>query len=126
MCLLAVVAGALAGGSPAAAATTFSSPELFVRQQKWDTHVDTGPWIPLAGAPVVNYLGGWEVGVKLQNSGEAHNLQRVALQVTGVPDGAPTQPLNATPYCVTRIGDTGTVVPAGPELQFEGDGSYTV
>jgi hypothetical protein len=51
----------------------------------------------------------------------------MALQVTGVPDGAPTQP-GATPaYCLTRATDPpGTVVPAGPELQFEGDGAYTV
>ena len=43
-----------------------------------------------------------------------------------MPDGTPTQPNNAEPYCVTRIGAPGTIEPAGPELQFEGDGAYTV
>jgi hypothetical protein len=46
--------------------------------------------------------------------------------VAAAPDGTPTQPSNAQPYCVTRIGAPGTIVPAGPELQFEGDGAYTV
>ena len=82
--------------------------------------------MPLAAAPSIDFLGGYEVGFKLQDSGEPNNLQRVALQVTGVPDGTPTQPGNASPYCVTRIGAPGTIDPAGPELQFEGDGAYTV
>ncbi len=124
LCLLAALAGMLLGASPAAAA--FTAPELFVRQQKWDTHEETGPWMPLAAAPSVNYLGGYEVGFKLQASGEPNNLQRAALEITGVPDGTPTQPGSTSPYCVTRIGAPGTIVPAGPELQFEGDGAYTV
>ncbi len=123
-CLLVALAGLLLTASPAAAA--FTAPELFVRQQRWDTHEETGPWIPLATAPAIDYLGGYEVGFKLQASGEPNNLQRAALQVTGVPDGAPTQPSNAAPYCVTRAGAVGTIVPAGPELQFEGDGTYAV
>jgi len=122
--VLAVLAGLLVTAPPAAAA--FTAPELFVRQQTWDTHEDTGPWIPLASAPIINFLGGYEIGARLQASGEPNNLQRVALQVTGAPDGTPTQPNNAEPYCVTRIGAPGTIEPAGPELQFEGNGSYTV
>ena len=124
ICLLAVLAGLLVTAPPAAAA--FTAPELFVRQQTWDTHEDTGPWLPLASAPAISFLGGYEIGAKLQASGEPNNLQRVALQVTAVPDGTPTQPNNAEPYCVTRIGAPGTIEPAGPELQFEGDGAYTV
>ena len=124
LCLLAALAGVLLGAPPASAA--FTAPELFVRQQTWDTHEETGPWMPLAAAPSIDFLGGYEVGFKLQDSGEPNNLQRVALQVTGVPDGTPTQPGNASPYCVTRIGAPGTIAPAGPELQFEGDGAYTV
>jgi hypothetical protein len=90
LCVLAVLAGLLVTAPPAAAA--FTAPELFVRQQRWDTHEDTGPWLPLASAPAINFLGGYEIGVWLQNSGEPNNLQRVALQVTGAPDGTPTQP----------------------------------
>jgi hypothetical protein len=124
LCLLAVLAGLLVTAPPAAAA--FTAPELFVRQQTWDTHENTGPWLPLAGSPAINFLRGYEIGARLQASGEPNSLQRVALQVTGAPDGTPTQPSNAQPYCVTRIGAPGTIVPAGPELQFEGDGAYTV
>ena len=35
-------------------------------------------------------------------------------------------PLAGSPYCVGRAGAVGTIVAAGPELQFEGDGRYTV
>lgn len=124
LCLLGVLAGVLLGAAPAEAA--FTAPELFVRQQNWDTHDETGPWMPLAAAPAINFLGGYEVGFKLQASGEPENLQRTALQVTAVPDGVPSQPYLAEPACVTSIGAPGTIVRAGTELQFEGDGAYTV
>ena len=97
-------------------------PELFVRTQSWDTHEETGPWLPLASAPSFNYLGGYEIGYRLQ----ASDFQTAALTITGVPDGAPTQPSNATPYCVGRNGTAGEIQSAGAELQFEGSGAYTV
>jgi hypothetical protein len=112
----AFVAGLLFA-TPAAAA-----PELFVRLSPWDTHEAVSDWIPLASAPSLNYLGGYEIGYRLETSG----FQRVALTVDGVPDGRPTQPSNATPYCVGRNGTAGEIVGAGPELQFEGTGAYTV
>ena len=118
---LGTVAGVVASlvlAGPAAAA----APELFVRTQKWDTHEETGPWLPLASAPAVNYLGGYEIGYRLQVAG----FQTAALTIAGVPDGAPTQPSNASPYCVGRNGSAGDIVAAGPELQFEGNGTYTV
>jgi hypothetical protein len=123
LCVVAVLAGLFVTAPPAAAA--FTAPELFVRQQRWDSHDETGPWLPLAGAPAINFLGGYEIGARLQSSGEPNNLQRLALQVTAVPDGTPTQPSSAEPYCATRTGAPGTIVPVGPELQFEGDGTYT-
>jgi hypothetical protein len=113
-----LVAFVLLLASPAQAA----APELFVRQQRWDTHEETGPWLPLASAPVLGYLGGYEVGYRLQAAG----FQRVALPGVGVPDGAPTQPGAGTPYCVGRNGSAGDIVAAGAELQFEGDGTYAV
>jgi hypothetical protein len=115
--LFATAAAFLALTGPAAAA----APELFVRTQRWDTHEETGPWLPLASAPVFNYLGGYEIGYKLQVGG----FQTAALTVAGVPDGVPTQPGN-DPYCVGRNGAAGDIVAAGPELQFEGSGTYTV
>jgi hypothetical protein len=124
---IAAVAGALASlvlASPAAAA--LSPPELFVRLQSWDTHEAVSDWIPLASAPAVDYLGGYDIGYRLQDSGQPNQYQKVALTVTGVPDGQPTQPYNADPYCLAHVGTPGTIVDAGPELQFEGSGTYTV
>jgi hypothetical protein len=124
--VLAAAAGLLMSLVLAAPAAAFTAPELFVRQQKWDTHEETGTWFPLASAPAVDYLGGYQIGYRLQDSAEPNELQRVALTIAGVPDGAPTQPANASPYCVTQVGTVGDIVPAGPELQFEGNGSYSV
>jgi hypothetical protein len=124
--VVAVVAGALASLVAAAPAPAFTAPELYVRQQPWTTHEAVGGWIPLASAPKLNYLAGYQIGYKLQDSGVANNFQRVALVIAAVPDGQPTQPSNATPYCVGRAGTAGTIVDAGPELQFEGDGIYKV
>ena len=123
--VLAVTAGILAAALPAPA-SALSPPELFVRMQPWDTHEPAGDWIPLASGPALEYLGGYEIGYRLQASGEPNELQRVALTVAGVPDGRPSQPYNAQPYCVTRTGAPGSIVAAGPELQFEGAGTYTV
>jgi hypothetical protein len=123
---LAALAGLLASVALPAAASAFTPPELYVRLQTWDTHEAAGGWLPLASAPRLNYLAGYQIGYKLQASAEANNFQRVALTVTGVPDGDPTQPYNATPFCVGRAGVAGTIVAAGPELQFEGDGRYSV
>jgi hypothetical protein len=116
--VLGTVAGVIASlvlAAPAVAAP----PELFVRIQRWDTHEETGPWLPLASAPAINYLGGYEVGYRRQSPTE-----RVALTIVGVPDGTPTQPSNDEPFCVSSF--PGDIVSAGPELQFEGSGSYTV
>ncbi|HEY6694292.1 MAG TPA: hypothetical protein VI006_15685 [Solirubrobacteraceae bacterium] len=123
---LAAVAGVVMSVALTASASAFTPPELFVRMQTWNTHEAAGDWIPLASAPAVNYLGGYQVGYKLQDSGVANDFQRVALTITGAPDGQPTQPLASPPYCVGRAGTEGTIVDAGPELQFEGDGTYTV
>jgi len=124
--VLAFAAGILAGLAGAAPAAAFEPPELFVRMQPWDTHEPVGDWMPLASAPSLAYVGGYEIGYRLQASGEPNQLQRVALRIAGVPDGQPSQPYNATPFCVTRIGTPGDIVAAGPELQFEGDGAYAV
>jgi hypothetical protein len=125
--LLAATAGVLASLACAAPAVAqLAAPELFVRAQPWDTHEPVGDWLALASAPALEYTGGYEIGYRLQASGEPNQLQRVALRVAGVPDGQPSQPYNAEPYCVTRIGTPGEIVAAGPELQFEGDGPYAV
>jgi hypothetical protein len=119
-CSLAALAGLAASlvlAAPAAAA-----PELYVRTQSWDTHEDQGPWLPLASAPSLNYLGGYQIGYKL----EAAGFQKAALTVTGVPDGTPTQPYNDPPVCVGKFGSVGDIMEVGSEVQFEGDGTYSV
>jgi hypothetical protein len=121
--LVAVVAGVLGLAAPASA---FTPPELFVRQQSWDLHEPVGDWIPLASAPALDYLAGYQIGYRLQASGQPNEFQRAALTVAGVPDGQPTQPYNAEPYCVGQAGTVGQIVAVGSELQFEGDGTYTV
>jgi hypothetical protein len=110
--------------APASAALT--PPELYVRQQPWNTHEPLGGWIPLTSAPKLDYLAGYQIGYKLEDSGEANNFQRAALQVTRVPDGRPTQPYNTPPYCVGKAGTVGAITEVGSEVQFEGDGAYTV
>ena len=125
--LLAATAGVLASLACAApAAAQLTAPELFVRPQPWDTHEPAGDWQPLASAPVLEYTGGYQIGFRMQASGEPANRQSIALSVAGVPDGQPSQPYNATPYCVIRAGAPGEIQEAAPELQFEGDGAYTV
>jgi hypothetical protein len=124
--VLAALAGLLASVALPASASAFTPPELYVRLQTWDTHEAASGWMPLASAARLNYLAGYQIGYKLQSSSEANNFQRVALTVTGVPDGDPSQPYNAQPFCVGRAGAVGTIVEAGPELQFEGDGRYSV
>jgi hypothetical protein len=123
---LVTLAGVLMSVASVAPASALEAPELFVRPQTWDTHEAAGDWIPLASAPVLNYLGGYQIGYRLQASGQPNEFQRVALAVVGVPDGAPTQPSASPPFCVGRAGTAGTIVGAGPELQFEGGGGYTV
>lgn len=120
-----VLLGLVASLVLATPAQAFTPPELFVRTQRWDTHEESGPWLPLASAPALNYLGGYQIGYKLQDSAAANDFQTVALTIVSVPDGDPTQP-NNEPFCVGRAGTPGTIVEAGPELQFEGDGTYTV
>ena len=83
-----------------------------------------GDWIPLAAAPQLDYIGGFQIGYRLQQTAVNGNFQTAALSITGVPDGQPTQPSNTPPYCVGRNGGEGTITAVGAEIQFEGDGTY--
>ena len=110
--------------SPASAALT--APELFVRLQRADiTHEPASDWIALAAAPQLDYIGGFQIGYRLQRTGVNGNFQTAALSITGVPDGQPTQPSNSPPYCVGKNGTEGAITPVGSEIQFEGDGTYS-
>jgi hypothetical protein len=126
--LFVAVLASLALATPASAA--FTPPELFVRLQRGDiTHQPASDWIPLASAPVFNYIGGYQIGYRLQATGVGSgpgNFQTVALTMTGVPDSQPTQPSNTPPYCVGRNGTPGTITEVGSEIQFEGNGTYSI
>jgi hypothetical protein len=120
--LAALLVGLLAAAAPA---TAFTPPELYVRLQPTDSHEPARDWIPLAAAPQLDYIGGFQIGYRLQPTGTATNFQAAALSIVAVPDGQPTQPRNLPPYCVGQAGAAGTITPVGSELQFEGDGRYS-
>ena len=122
------VAGALLASLLwAAPAGAFTPPELFVRLTHANStdHTPASEWMPLSAAPRLNWLGGYEIGYVFQAAPGPGNSQRAALQITGVPDGRPTQPHN-TPYCSGGPGTVGAIVPVGPAIQFEGSGAYAV
>jgi hypothetical protein len=121
----AVLAASLALAAPASA---FTPPELYVRLEPWDNADPVSDWIPLASAPALDYLAGYQIGYKVQAvAGDPVNRQDLALQVVGVPDGTPTQPYYTDPICDVTGGTAGEIVAAGvTPLQFEGDGTYTV
>ena len=111
----------------AAPAAAFTPPELYVRLALANSidHTPQSDWMPLSAAPRLNWLAGYEIGYRFQDAPGSGNPQRSALQITGVPDGQPTQPYN-TPYCTGGPGTPGTIVPVGVPIQFEGSGTYTV
>jgi hypothetical protein len=97
MVLLGIVASLLLA-SPASAA--FTPPELFIRLMKEGQ--PASDWMPLSSPPVLNWLGGYQIGFRLQPTGVGSgpgNFQTIALTYTGVPDGSPSQPLTVPPYC---------------------------
>jgi hypothetical protein len=119
--VLLAVCAVLLSAAPAAA---FAPPALYVRLTHANSidHTPVSDWMALATAPTLSWLGGYEIGYVL----EAPGAQHTALQITAVPDGEPTQPLN-TPYCSGALaGAAGTIVPVGVAIQFEGSGVYTV
>jgi hypothetical protein len=73
-----------------------------VRLQSRDTHEPVGDSIPLASAPALDYLAGYDIGYRLPASGQANQFQRVALSIAAAPDGQPSQPYNAEPV-TTRV-----------------------
>jgi hypothetical protein len=98
----------------APAGAVFTPPELFVRAQLGGIeHQPASDWIPLSAAPTFNYIGGFQIGYRLQATGVNGNFQTAALTILGVPDGQPTQPTNTPPYCVGKNGTAGEITPVG-------------
>jgi hypothetical protein len=111
----------LASLALAAPASAFTPPELYVRMQPVHDSEPASDWIPLASAPALDYLGGYQIGYKLQTASEW-----AALSFTGVPDGTPTQPDNDLLECGHQVGTPGDIVTLGFQMQYEGNGAYTV
>jgi hypothetical protein len=118
--------GLLASLLWAAPAGAFTAPALYLRLAHANSTDPTSAsgWMPLSAAPRLNWLGGYEIGYAFEDAPGAGASQHAALQITGVPDGHPTQPLN-TPYCSGGPGTVGAIVPIGTVIQFEGSGVYT-
>jgi hypothetical protein len=125
MVLLGILASLLFA-APARAA--FTPPELFIRLMSEGQ--PASDWMPLASPPVFNWIGGYQIGFRLQPSGMGSgpgNFQTVALTYTGVPDGSPSQPLTTPPYCVGRNGTAGEIQAVVEiPIQYEGNGTYSV
>ena len=69
-----------------------------------------GDWIPLATEPRLDYIGGYQIGYRLQPAGTSTNFQAAALSIAAVPDGQPhpaEQP--AARYCVAKTGAAETI-----------------
>jgi hypothetical protein len=106
-----------------AAAGTFNSPEVFLKELD-ASDLPTGNWVPLAG-PHMHSVNGYEIGVRLQDTGVAGNRQRILIQVTGVPDGHPDQK-NIYNLCVFQSGAAGDIVQPDERVRYEGDGTYSL
>jgi hypothetical protein len=123
MVLVGIVASLLLA-SPASAA--FTPPELFIRLMK--DGQPASDWMPLSSPPVLNWLGGYQIGFRLQPTGVGSgpgNFQTIALTYTGVPDGSPSQPSTVPPYCIGRNGTAGEIQSVVEiPIQYEGNGTY--
>jgi hypothetical protein len=124
MALGAVAAVAVA--APAVAA--FGPPVVSVRYTMANSidHGARSDWMSLTATPTLNWLGGYELGYVVQDTGTSNQLQRVGIQVLSVPDGHVDQPMNATPFCSGQVAQPGSIVPISFPLQYEGNGTYTV
>lgn len=124
---LVALAALLVSLACAAPAGAFTPPELYVRLAFANSseHTPQSDWMPLATAPTLNWLGGYEIGYVAQDAPGSGDSQHAALQITRVPDGQPTQPGNE-PYCGGGPRTPGTIVPVGIKIQFEGSGTYGV
>jgi hypothetical protein len=107
----------------ASPAHALSPPEVFL--QELDAgNMPTGGWIPLAGAGL-HSVTGYEIGVRLQDTGASGNSQRILVQATSVPDGQPDQ-RNIYSLCFSHSGTAGQIVDIDERVLYEGDGSYSL
>jgi hypothetical protein len=115
--LVALVAGLIA----APPASALSQPEVFLKELTAGEQT-VGDWVPLAGASM-HSVTGYDLGVRLQDTGQPGNRQRILVQVTSVPDGHPDQQ-NIYSLCFQQSGPAGQIARIDEQVRYEGDGPY--
>ncbi len=123
-CRMRLIAALLA----APAAQALSAPEVFLQEMD-PSNQPVGNWIPLSGA-TMHSVNRWQIGVRLQDTGQPGNTQRINVVVNSVPSGTVTQPDIYSIDCPEVTGTAGQIVPAsqnGPEdVRYQGDGTYSI
>jgi hypothetical protein len=108
----------------AAPAQAVSPPEVFLKELD-SSDQPMGNWIPLAGAQM-HSVNGYEIGVRLQDTGAPGNTQRILVQVISVPDGRPDLQKNIYSICLPQSGAAGQIVQPDERVRYAGDGTYTL
>ncbi len=126
---LAMAVGVLSAGLLAApAAQALSAPEVFLQEEN-PSNQPVGNWIPLSSAGM-HSVNRYLIGVRLQDTGQPGNTQRINVRVNSVPSGPLKQPDVYTSICPEVKGTAGQIVPAsqnGPEdVRYQGDGTYSI
>jgi hypothetical protein len=110
------------------AAQALSAPEVFPQEED-ASNQPVGNWIPLSGASM-HSVNRYLIGVRLQDTGQPGNTQRINVLVNSVPSGSPKQPDVYSLICPEVTGTAGQIVPAsqnGPEdVRYQGDGTYSI
>lgn len=120
---LAAAAALIAALVLSPSAQALSAPEVYL-QELDASDVPAGGWVPLAGARMRS-VNGYEIGVKLQDSGQPGNRQRFLVRVTSVPDGRPDQ-REIYSLCFSQSGAAGQIVRPDERVRYEGDGAYSL
>ena len=104
-----------------AAAQGLTPPKVFLKELNSSNQL-VGDWKPLAGARM-HSVTGFEVGVRLQNTGQSGNSQRILVEMVSVPDGHPDQS-QIYSLCFAVSGEPGKIASADERVLYEGDGTY--
>ena len=126
----ALLAAVLASFVLAAPASAFTPPELFVRAaaRRYRRTQPASDWIPLASAPTFNYIGGYQIGYRLQPTGVEPATSRRA----GAHDPRrPRRPADAADQHAALLRRQERHRgrhhrPVGSEIQYEGNGTYAI
>ena len=116
-----VLIAALLAAPPAEA---FSAPDVFLKEAA-ASNQPMGNWIALAGASM-HSVNRYEVGVRVQDTGQPGNQQRFLVQVNAVPGGAPPNQPDVYSICPIVTGAAGQIVDLQEDVRYQGDGPYSI